>query len=514
MISVFSSSQVRKIDQAAINGNVTIGYSYMLKAGNGIRNVVKEKYPDPQCGEIAVICGKGNNGGDGYVAARLLMEDGYRIMCFSLYDIDVLGGEAKIALEEFIASKGNVLVVSDPGDLFVLKNYIVIIDALLGIGIHGDPRSHCAAMIDEINKSGVPVISVDIPSGLDADSAVPGKPCISAAYTITMGYPKTGMYFYPGRKCCGKLIIQELNYPEDCITWKEQLLVPEVNDVRKMLPPRIPDGSKYDHGTALLLCGSRSYPGSAALACSAAMRSGCGMVHLCIPESIHTIIASKLTEPVIRPLYETNDGSVAYSAIEQIGQLIGKAQALCIGPGLTHEPQVVQLVRELVKNCPVPVLLDADGINAFKDNAILLKERTCKLVLTPHKSEWSRLFGSLPENPSETIESVRKIASEYQCTVLLKGNPTLVADAGGTVYILPFGNSGLAKAGSGDVLSGCMVSLMAMGAGTTEAALLGGYLMGEAAAEKTAVMSEYAVTASDIIDELPARFHALVCARS
>jgi NAD(P)H-hydrate epimerase len=509
MISVFSSTQVRKIDQTAIDGSVTIGYSYMLKAGNGIRNLIKEKYPDPQSGEIAVICGKGNNGGDGYVAARLLMEDGYRIMCFSLYNFDVLEGEAKIALEEFIASKGNVLVVSDPGDLSVLKNYIVIIDAILGIGIRGDPKSHCAAMIDEINKSGVPVLSVDIPSGLDADSGVPGKPCISAAYTITMGYPKTGMYFYPGRKSCGKLIIQELNYPEDCITWKEKLLVPEIHDLHKMLPSRIPDGSKYDHGTALLLCGSRSYPGSAALACNAAMRSGCGMVQLCIPESIHTIIASKLTETVIHPLYETNDGSVAYSAIEQIGHLIGNAQAFCIGPGLTHEPQVVQLVRELVKNCSIPVLLDADGINAFKGNAALLKERTCKLILTPHKSEWARLFGPLPENPAGIIETVRTIAFEYQCTILLKGNPTLVSDAGGTVYILPFGNSGLAKAGSGDVLSGCIVSLMAMGATTTDAALLGGYLLGEASVEKSAIMSEYAITASDIIDELPARFHDL-----
>jgi NAD(P)H-hydrate epimerase len=321
------------------------------------------------------------------------------------------------------------------------------------------------------------------------------------------------MYFYPGRKCCGKLIIQELNYPEDCITWKEKLLVPEINDLRKMLPPRIPDGSKYDHGTALLLCGSRNYPGSAALACRAAMRSGCGMVQLCIPESIHTIIASKLTETVIHPVYETNDGSVAYSAIEQIGQMFGKAQAFCIGPGLTHEPQVVQLVRELVKNCSTPILLDADGLNAFKGNAGLLRERTCKLVLTPHKSEWARLFGPLPEHPAEIIDSVRMVASEYQCTVLLKGNPTLVADAGGAVYILPFGNSGLAKAGSGDVLSGCIVSLMAMGAGTTDAALLGAYLLGEAAVEKTAVMSEYAVTASDIIEELPARLHTLTCVK-
>lgn len=509
MISVFSSSQVRRIDQTAINGNVTIGYSYMLKAGNGIRNVVKEKYPDPQCGEIAVICGKGNNGGDGYVAARLLMEDGYRIMCFSLYDIDVLGGEAKIALEEFIASKGNVLVVSDPFDLSVLKNYMVIIDAVLGIGIHGDPKSHCAAMIDEINKSGVPVLAVDIPSGLDADSGVPGKPCINATTTITMGYPKTGMYFYPGRKCCGKLIIQDLNYPEECITGKEKLLVPEINDLRKVLPPRIADGSKYEHGTALLLCGSRSYTGSAVLACRAAMRSGCGMVQLCIPESIHTIIASKLTEPVLHPLCETDDGSVAYSAIDKIGQLVGKAQAFCIGPGLTHELQVVQLVRELVKTSTVPVLLDADGINAFKGNTEMLRDRTCNLVLTPHKSEWARLFGPLSENPAEIIDSVRNIAFEYHCTILLKGNPTLVADAGGTVYILPFGNSGLAKAGSGDVLSGCIVSLMAMGAGTTDAAILGTYLLGEAAVEKTALMSEYAVTASDIIDELPARFHAL-----
>jgi NAD(P)H-hydrate epimerase len=509
MISVFSSSQVKEIDINAISGNVTSGYSYMLKAGNGIRNLVKEKFPDCQCGEIAVFCGKGNNGGDGYVAARLLLEDGYQVMCFSLCDLELLDKEAKIALDEFISCKGNVLVVSDPADLSDLKKYVLIIDAILGIGIHGDPRPHCAAMIEEINKSGVPVFAVDVPSGLDSDNGVLGKPCISASYTITMGYPKIGMYFYPGRKSCGKLIIQELNYPDDCKTGAENLLVPELNDLRKIVPSRIADGSKYDHGSALLLCGSRSYPGAAAMACSAAMRSGCGMVHLGIPESVHSILSSKLIETIIHPLYETNNGAVAYNAVDQIMQLIGKMQALCIGPGLTHESQVVSLVKELLRNVTIPVLLDADGINALRGNPALLKDRSCKLILTPHRQEWARVFGPLPEKPIQIIESIRNVASEYRCTILLKGSPTLVADPEGIVYILPFGNSALAKAGTGDVLSGIIVSLMAMGAGTTNAALLGGYIQGTSAAEKSVIMSEYSVTATDVIDGIPAVMKSL-----
>jgi NAD(P)H-hydrate epimerase len=476
----------------------------MLKAGNGIRNVIREKFPDCQCGEIAVICGKGNNGGDGYVAARLLLEDGYRVMCFSLCDMDALSGEAKIALEEFIASKGNVLVASDPADLADLKNCVLIIDAVLGNGIKGDPRPHCGAMIEEINKSGVQVFAVDIPSGLDADSGVPGKPCISAAYTITMGYPKTGMYFYPGRKLCGHIIIQELNYPEDCIAGVKNLLLPELADLRKKLPSRIPDGSKTEHGSALLFCGSRSYPGSAALASSAALRTGCGMVHLCVPESVSAIMASKLTETIIHTLYETRDGSVAYSALDQIVQLEHNMSALCIGPGLTHESQVITLVKDLVRSVTVPVLLDADGINAYKGNPSPLKERTCKLIMTPHKQEWARLFGPLPEKPAEIIETVRNTAAEYRCTLLLKGNPTLIADCDGAVYLLPFGNSALAKAGTGDVLSGIIVSLMAMGASTTDAALLGAYIQGESATSKSIHMSEYSVIATDIIDEIPA----------
>lgn len=503
MISVFNSTQVREIDQSAINGNVTIGYTYMLKAGNGIRNAVRENFPDHQCGEIAVVCGKGNNGGDGYVAARLLLEDGYRVMCFSLCDIDVLDGEAKIALDEYISCKGNVLVVSDPADLAELKKYVLIIDAVLGIGIKGDPRPHCASMIEEINRSGVPVFAIDIPSGLDADTGIPGKPCICAAYTITMGYPKTGMFFYPGRKLCGKVIIQELNYPDDCIAGFKNILLPELADLRKALPPRIPDGTKTDHGSALLFCGSRSYTGSAALACGAALRIGCGMVHLCVPESTLAVMASKLTETVIHPLYESSDGSVAYSALDQLTQMLPGCDALCIGPGLTHEPQVVSLVKDLLRNVSVPVLLDADGINAYKGNSSLLMDRTCKLVMTPHSNEWARLFGPLPDKPSEKIDTIRDTAVEYRCTILLKGNPTLIAHSDGAVYILPFGNSALAKAGSGDVLSGIIVSLLAMGVSTVNAALLGGYILGEAANLKSIQMSEYSVIASDIIAEIP-----------
>jgi NAD(P)H-hydrate epimerase len=502
MIPVVTSSQMRAIDETAIEGKVTIGYSYMLKAGMGIRNIVRERITDPQSGEIAVFCGKGNNGGDGYVAARLLMEEGFRIMCFSLYNPEDLTGEAKIACEEYISSKGNVLVVNDTADLVDLRKYHLIIDAILGTGLRGDPRAHCALIIDQINKSGVPVIAVDIPSGLDADTGVPGTPTIVATDTITMGFPKPGFYFYPGKLLCGRLIIHELNYPDDCIAGRRLLLLPELTDLKRKLPARKPAGSKMDHGQALFVCGSRCYTGSAVLACEAALRTGCGMVHLCTPESILPVVASKLTETVLHPLHETGNGTISLNAAEQIKEYAKGKHALCIGPGISYEPQTISCVKTILRSVDVPVVLDADGINAFKDSADDLKSHAHELVITPHRGEWNRVFGPLPNEPAEVISLLKSKAKAFRCTILLKGNPTLVAEPGGIVYLLPFGNSALAKAGSGDVLSGIITSLVAQGASVTDSALLGAYIQGETATYLAREMTEYSVVARDIIEHL------------
>ena len=503
MIPVLSVAQMRNVDERAIGGNFTIGYSYMLKAGMGLFRAAKEQIPDTSTGEIAIICGKGNNGGDGYVAGRMLLDAGYKIMCFSLVDIDELRGESKLAFDEYCAQKGNVLVLNDVDDLQNLSRFKLIIDAMLGTGLRGDPRGFCAAVIEMVNNSGVPVLAVDTPSGLNNDTGIPGSPCIRAHVTVTMGFPKLGLFFYPGKALTGRLIIQDLGYPDDIIAEeKPGVFLPEISDLERFVPPRYPDGSKIEHGLAFLICGSRGMTGSATLVSQAALRTGCGMTHLAAPESIIPILSIKTTETVLHPLEETESGTLSFGACDQIKELARCKDALCIGPGISHETQTSLLAREIVKTLSIPMVLDADGINAFKDTVRELVGHAGELVITPHRGEWQRLFGELPAEPAKRIESVAEKARDYNMVILLKGNPTIIAEPSGNAFILPFGNSALSSAGTGDVLSGIIVSLLAQGAPVLAASILGGFIQQEAGTIASRKFGEHSVIASDVVDTI------------
>jgi NAD(P)H-hydrate epimerase len=500
---------MRAIDQASIKGDLNTGYSYMLKAGMGLFLAVKDIAPLAGDGEIAVVCGKGNNGGDGYVVARLLLEAGYRVMCFSLCDTRELRGEAARALDEYIARKGNILVIDDAGALPGFGRYRLIVDAMLGTGAKGDPHGLCAMAIRAVNESEIPVVAVDTPSGLENDTGVPGNPCIRAVATITMGYPKIGLYWHPGRDLAGRLIVHDLGYPDEIVEERAgSCFTPDIRYLRTLLPPRKPAGSKFDHGLALLVCGSRGMTGSAILAAAAAMRTGCGMTHCAASESIVELLSQHLVETVIHPIAETIAGSPDIAAAKRIVELSASMQALCIGPGISHDPSTSALVKELVSSVALPIILDADGINAFKGDAGSLAAHRGELVITPHRGEWKRLFGALPHEPAALIEAVRTVAMRCRMTVLLKGSPSIVAEPGGKTVILPFGNSALAKAGSGDVLSGIIVSLLAQGASVTDAAILGSFLHGEAGMIASNNLGEYSVIARDVVESIaPAILH-------
>lgn len=505
MIPVLNVTQMRDIDQAAIGGNVRIGFGYMLKAAMGLFESVRTLMPDPREGDIAIVCGKGNNGGDGYVAGSLLMDAGYRTMVFGLYGREALSGEAAMAFDDYAAHKGNVLVLDDIEELNQLPRYRVIIDAVLGSGIHGNPRGPAARAIEAINNAGRPVIAVDTPSGLDNDTGRPGKPCVRASATITMGFPKLGTLFYPGREFVGKLTVRDLGYPDEIVAEKQScVFLPDETDFPHRLPPRKPAGSKIDHGLALMVCGSHGMYGAATLSCQAALRTGCGMVHAAVPCGAVDTLATKLTEVVLHSIDQTPQGSAAESAAETIVELSGRMQCACIGPGLSHVPQTSALVRKLVTELACPIVLDADGINAFKGCAEDLAKHQGALVLTPHAGEWARLFGELPPTPDETVERLKDVAAEYGVTVLLKGNPTLIAEPGHECFVLPVGNSGMASAGTGDVLTGIITSLVAQGATVTDAALLGAHIHGQAGDIAAQKLGPYAVIASDLVANLHA----------
>ena len=503
MIPVLTVAQMRSIDKKAINNDTAIGYSYMLEAGKGLFSAAREMVPETAMGEIAVFCGSGNNGGDGYAVARLLLGAGYRVTCFSLCAAEDLKGEAKLAFNDFDAQKGNSLVLSDTTYLSNLSHFRLIIDCLLGTGTKGPPRGLYARAIEAVNVSGVPVLAADIPSGLDGDTGTPQTPCIRAKATMTLGFPKIGLYFYPGRDFVGKLTVHELKYPDEIVNEAgPALFFPVLESLRGFLPPRRPAGSKFDHGLALLVCGSKGMVGSATLAANAAQRTGCGMTHLASPGSIVPVLSAKLTETVLHAVSETPEGAASKTALRKILELAGTMQALCVGPGLSHAAETQELVLSLLSQCALPTLLDADGINAFRGRAGELASHAGDLVITPHRGEWRRLFGELPSEPVALVDAVRKKAAEFRMTVLLKGNPTLCATASGNAYVLPFGNSALAKAGSGDVLSGIIVSLMAQGATGDRAALLGAYIHGESGVVASCEKGEYSVIASDLVETI------------
>ncbi len=500
MIPVVTTAEMRSIDEKAIQGDVATGFSYMQKAGMGLYDAVVQMGLECKTDEIAIVCGKGNNGGDGYVVGRLLLDKGYSVMCFGLCEGEALAGEARHAFDEYIIKEGNFFHIDDSADLEGFGRFSLIIDALLGTGVQGNPRGLYADVIKAINLSGKPVLAVDTPSGLNNDTGLPARPAVNASCTVTMGYPKIGQLFYPGRSLLGKLVIKDLGYPVELAERNNsQLYLPEKDDFQKLIPPRKPAGSKFDHGLACLLCGSRGMIGSAALASAAALRTGCGMVHCAVPESVVPVMSTKVTEPVLHAITETLEGTPASAAADTISQLASSMQAACIGPGISHNQDTTVLVRKLIATITIPVVLDADGINAFKGCVDELRGHASDIILTPHRGEWERLFGPLPSEPVLLIDAIEQKAREFSLIVVFKGNPSIVVSPDGKKIVLPVGNSGMATAGCGDVLSGILVSLLAQGCTPFDAAILGTALHGYAGELASRELGEYSVIAGDLI---------------
>lgn len=503
MIPVVTTTQMRNIDTQVIGDNITSGFSYMLKAGMGLYDAVEEMELNPDSDEIAIVCGKGNNGGDGFVVGRMLLDKGYRVMCYSLSDGESLTGEARLAFDEYVEKEGNYFHIDDTEDLEGFGRFALIIDALLGTGTKGNPRGLFAEIIKLINISKKPIISVDTPSGLDNNTGKPGNPIISASGTVTMGFPKIGQLFYPGRSYIGKLRIKDLGYPQEITEqFTSGTFLPTLEDLKHLMPSRKPDGSKFDHGLVFMLCGSRGMTGSATLSTMSALRTGCGMVHCAVPQSAIPVLSVKVTEPVLHAIEETEEGTPASKSADSILALASPMQAAIVGPGISHNADTCKLVREIVSKLTIPVVLDADGINAYKNHTDELKKQTHKLIITPHRREWERLFGQLPFEPVPLIESLEKKAKEFSMTIVFKGNPTIVANSKGESFILPVGNSGMASAGSGDVLSGIIPSLIAQGCPLCDAAILGVAIHGFAGEMAADDIGEYSVVATDMVNRI------------
>lgn len=446
-----------------------------------------------------VVCGKGNNGGDGLVAARHLASWGMRVTAVILGRPEDL---REPAADNF-ARLSEVDVRTRPFAARLLEREVaradVVVDAIFGTGFRGVPEDEYGAAIELVNASAAPVVAVDIPSGVNGETAVVEGDAVRADVTVTFGAAKVGLVLLPGAGYAGLVEVVDIGFPQDLLGSDLWLL--ERQDVAAWLPVRDAETHKRAAGVAVVIGGSRLMTGAVCLAAEAAYRAGAGLVTVAVPEGILPVVQTRLRETTFIPLPETSEGTVAAS-IERLEEGLEAADAVAIGPGMTTQEETSAYVRTLVRSCPVPVVVDADGLNAFAGRAGELGDRRSEAVLTPHAGEFARLAGiTAREVGADRVGHARKLAADTGTTVLLKGSRTLVAEPEGRVRVNPTGGPFLATGGTGDVLTGMITGLLAQGLAPGDAAACAAYVHGMAgrrAAERTGD----GTTAGDVLDHV------------
>ena len=451
-------------------------------------------------GRIAVFCGSGNNGGDGVAAAYMLKDKGCEVRVFLTGKREKMTRDTSLMEERLTAAGGEIEeFTGDENQSEYIKSCGVIIDAMFGIGLNSPLRGSAVCAAELINESGGYVISADIPSGVFADTGEVSPSCVMADMTVTFTMGKPGLYSSPGCLYCGDVKVRDIGIPAEeaekvvCHTY-----LVEREDIA--LPKRKPDSHKGTYGKDLIIAGSIGYTGAPVLAANAASRMGAGLVYLGVPDGIYAITAVKCEEVMPFPLQGDVGGMISWGAKEDILERLDMCNACLIGPGLGRSYQLNSIVELVVKNSKVPVVLDADGINALKANIDILKETAAPVVLTPHPGEFERIGG---DTSAGRISGARDFAVKYGCAVVLKGYRTVTAFPDGSVYINTTGGPGMAKGGSGDVLAGMITSLLGQGFSVKDACVFAVYLHGLAGDMCTCELGEYSVTAADIISKIP-----------
>lgn len=516
---VVTSEQMRRLDEETIKRFVP-GLTLMERAGQGVYDALAEFADDIRELRVAVFLGRGNNAGDGLVAARLLAEAGASVALLYLHDSDELSPDAfkNYARLDRLRSSGRIEEVLlyhagwEDKTVAALQESDVLIDALLGTGINSPVRESYAAAIELINGSGLPVLSIDIPSGVNGTSGAVMGTAVAADLTVTMGLPKTGSVFYPGKAFNGSLEVIDIGIPREVIA--EAMIDTHILDREAALadlPHHRPDTHKFERGALLVVAGSRRFAGAAQLAAVSSLRTGCGIVYLAGPPSIRGVVQTAAPEVIFVEVPETASGSIAPAALGVIESTV-RFDAAAIGPGMTTDEETARFVREFIGAFDVPLLIDADGLNAFEGAFAELRAHSLgrPIVASPHSGELSRLTGAVvPAGPEERFESLRALVEGSAVTLVHKGAPTVIAHPDGRIDVNVFGHPGLATAGSGDVLTGAIGGLLAQGATPAEAARLGVYIHSRAAEIAAEDLGERGMIAGDCSEALPAALKEL-----
>jgi len=508
---LLTAREMQEMDRMTIDEVGIPGLLLMEHAGMAVAERVLEMLKEAGGEHVFIFCGRGNNGGDGFVAARFLFGLGCSVSVLLAGDPEKISGDALI---NYRALKGlgiDMIPLQSDQDLSRAAHPDLIVDALLGTGISGDVTGFTTGIIDWINHAGVPVLSVDVPSGLHCDNGQVAGVCITADATVTFGHYKRGLVIPPGRDLAGCVDVADIGIPSkvsDSMNIKTRLL--ELSDCHQHLPERPASAHKGNFGKIAFLAGSRGLTGAAALTSMAALKAGSGLVILGCPEGVNGILESKLTEVMTKPFPETEQGTLSLSAEVEIQHLLDWADIAAIGPGMSQETETQALIRKTVVECGKPMVIDADGLNAIAGHVDLLKACQSPLILTPHPGELSRMVHlKMDEIVSNPIEVARKWAVEWQCVLVLKGAPTVIGHPDGQIFVNDTGNSGMATAGSGDVLTGILAGMLAQGCSVQEASLCGVYLHGLAGDLAAEQYSDRAMTAGDILTHIGEAFQEI-----
>jgi NAD(P)H-hydrate epimerase len=505
---VLNAEQMREADRRTIEEIGIASVVLMENAGRQVVAAIEGRFEDELRGRVAVVCGRGSNGGDGFVIARTLHQRGAEVIVFVIGDIAAIRGDARANLEVLGRLGLSVVEIADEQAWELHSSEIsqcsLIVDAIFGTGLNSPLGGMLETIVADINASGVEVVAVDLPSGMSADTPDLIGDSIESSLTVTLGAPKLPLVLPPAEARAGDIVIADIGIPAEVI---ESLPGPRIelltrSALRELVTPRQADGHKGDFGHVLVVGGSTGKSGAPHLTGLGALRSGAGLVTVATPRSCQPIVASLAAEYMTVPLEETTAASIAVEALDRVLEL--EPDVIAVGPGLGRHPSTADFVLALIDRSSAPLVLDADALNALAGHLTHLTAREGRtIVLTPHPGEMARLLNTTAEDVQRhRIESAVSFASLHHVYVVLKGHRTLVATPQGDLFINPTGNPGMATGGTGDVLTGMLAAWLGQLLDASAACRLAVFLHGAAGDLAEAAEGEISLVATDLVAHL------------
>ncbi|MDD4801503.1 MAG: NAD(P)H-hydrate dehydratase [Syntrophomonas sp.] len=508
-MKLLTAEQMKEIDKRTTDEYLIPGLILMENAGLRVLETIEGLISELRDAKIVILAGKGNNGGDGLVLGRHLINSGARVDTFLLGDPGNLTPDAYINYNILGKMNGNIFLLNKEPDfdrlMIALLSADLIIDAIYGIGFKGSMNDFEARIVQMVNWSQASVLSVDIPSGVEANTGKINGAAIKADHTVTFALPKLGLLLEPGRNYVGTLTVADISIPQPLlIDDRYNLNLIDEGMIKELFKPRVSESHKGNYGHALVIGGSVGMTGAVIMTACAALRSGAGLVTAALPESLVPVLEASVLEVMSRPLPETSYAAISSQAIPAIQNLLGTVSVCAIGPGMSKYQDAKAIISWLLNNSEVPLVIDADGLNALAGEAGILKDCKVPVVITPHPGEMSRLTGlTIAEIQQNRLATARRYAEEWGVTVVLKGNKTVVAYPTGQVFVNISGNPGMATAGSGDVLSGIILGFLAQGFKAGSSAVAGVYVHGRAGDRAAEICGQRGLVASDLLNNLP-----------